>query len=104
MIPFLLILLVTVGLILYSAAAWGFVFYKFYYWFVLSVFTGLPLPYINLSQAIGLYLMVSLIKNLPARELKEENYANSAIKDLGVSIVLPWVVLLIGWLVMSTIM
>jgi|WetSurMetagenome_2_1015567.scaffolds.fasta_scaffold346533_2 hypothetical protein len=104
MIPFLLILLVTVGLILYSAASWGFVFYKFYYWFVLSVFTGLPLPYISISQAIGLYLMISLVKTLPTRELKEDNYENSVGSDLIKSLILPWVVLLVGWLVMVTIM
>jgi hypothetical protein len=104
MIPFLFVLLVAVGLVLYSAASWGFVLYKFYYWFVYSVFTGLPLPLITISQAIGLYLMLTLFKSIPTRELKEDNYKNGVGKDLLITLLYPWMVLLIGWVVMVTIM
>jgi hypothetical protein len=46
--------------IIYNSFSWGFVLYKFYYWFLLPVFTSLPL--IDFYQAVGLMLFISLFK------------------------------------------
>lgn len=57
----ILIVISVCGVITYHAFAWGFVFYKFYYWFVLPVFNNLPV--INFHQAIGLAFFTTLFKN-----------------------------------------
>jgi len=80
----------------YGATVWGLVFYKFWYWFLLPVFT--QLPEITYLQAIGLMCFVSVLKV----GLKSENYQKEDQKKwVGVFVVLllPWATLLLGYIV-----
>jgi hypothetical protein len=77
----------------YGAFTWGLVFYKFYNWFVLPVFT--ILPHITFFQAMGLMMVVSLFHNHVAQE-DDKAKRNKAMLSL---IIAPWVVLFVGWVV-----
>lgn len=48
-------------LLAYLSIAWGFVVYRFWYWFILPVFNNLPA--IDFKQAIGIGIFLNLFKN-----------------------------------------
>jgi len=78
---------------LYNTFSWGLVMLKFWTWFVLPVFTGLPV--ITFYQAIGLIFFISLFKNhIPSfkKELLDVN-------GKSMWLFLPWLTLFFGWLV-----
>lgn len=79
----------------YGAFAWGWVMYKFWYWFVLPVFT--TLPELTIIQCVGLMMFISLFKSYPAQIIKTE-YVNEVGSKL-LSIIAPPLILLVGWLV-----
>lgn len=97
----LLAICVILGLIAimlaYSAFAWGCVTFQFYYWFVLPVFTNLPM--ITLGQAIGLSLFISLFKNHGSSNPVDEKFEWS--KTL-LALLTPWLVLIIGYFIKQT--
>lgn len=92
-----LIILIGVLVIIttYSAFSWGFVFYKFYYWFLLTVFT--TLPHINYYEAVGLMLFVGLFKNHFSKENKEDEV------NWGLFLCYPWISLILGWFILNLI-
>lgn len=89
---FIIILLFLAFAIVYSSLSWGFVFYKFYSWFVLSVFT--TLPEINFWAAVGLMFFVGLFHGNHIAPKETDN--SSAIGTLFFG---PWITLAIGWLI-----
>lgn len=95
----LLFLLGTIAVLafgfFYGAFAWGWVVYKFWYWFVLPVFT--TLPELTIIQCIGLMMFIGLFKAAPAQIIKSE-YVNETSSNV-LPIIAPLVTLLIGWLV-----
>lgn len=79
------------GILIYSSFAWGFVCMKFYYWFILPVFTDLPR--IDFYQAVGLFIFFGLFritthqkKYIDGKEITEKT-------DWIMGVVAPWVVL-----------
>lgn len=85
-----------VFLLLYSPIAWGVVFYYFWYWFLLPVFT--ELPHITLSAAIGLGLFSLLLKRQTGTNIKEKYRDKSFSGYWFPYITLPWIGLFVGWL------
>lgn len=83
------------GALAFGAFAWGYIFYSFWGWFVLPVFTTLPV--INIFQAIGLVMFLDLFKNQVHQVVKPE-YVDSE-KQSVVTILAPVVVFIVGWLV-----
>ena len=81
--------------ILYKSFSWGFVLYKFWYWFLLPVFT--ELPEINFYEAVGLMLFLSLFKNNKVTENENEKINWKQV------FLLPWLTLLIGLLIHNVI-
>jgi hypothetical protein len=77
---------VFAGIYLYTTFTWGLVVYKFWYWFIIPVFT--TVPHVNYIQAIGLMLFISLFKN---------HHSDSKSSNLMLFLT-PWVVLFLGWL------
>ncbi len=91
---FLFVAILAVAL-LYSSVAWGLVMYKFWYWFLLPVFPALP--QINFLQAVGLMFFLSLFKTVETQILKKE-YKDETAGTIG-SLIVPWLTLLMGWVV-----
>jgi hypothetical protein len=80
----------------YSAFSWGFVFFKFWGWFVLPVFTFLPA--INFWQALGLILVTNVISrnySVMKEELIDEG------KSWFMLVCSPWLTLLIAFVIKS---
>ena len=89
--------LAFMGLLLYGAFSWGFVFYKYWNWFVLPVFDNLPV--IAFKEAVGLMLVVGLFKNHISKQF---TYKDDVIKqdiDYVGAFVAPWVVIMLSWIV-----
>lgn len=98
----LFILLGLLGLgaiaIIYSAFAYGFLVYKFYYWFILPVFHDLP--QISIPAAIGIGLFISLFKG--AGSSNDYTYKGETIKSetkWGTLILMPWLTLGAAYLI-----
>lgn len=98
-IGIILVMLVVFGLIIYSAFSWGFVTYKFYYWFVLWLFPELPL--ITFWQAVAVSMLLSLFKNHTQTEVKDE-YKDSTATTINI-LIHPWLVIFAGWVIHSII-
>jgi hypothetical protein len=88
-------LLLIVIAFFYGAFAWGFVCYKFWYWFLLPVFT--TLPEVNLVQCVGLMLFIGLFQHATPQIIKKE-YKDETTQNI-LAVVAPPVVLLVGWIV-----
>lgn len=84
---------VVVALIVYTDLCWGFVCFKFWYWFLLPVFPALPR--VDFWQCVGLYLFISLFHNHIQVSIKKEYKDESA---AWMVFVMPWLVLLFGWI------
>jgi hypothetical protein len=80
-------------LFLYSAFSWGLVMFKFWNWFILPVFVGLPA--ITFIQAVGLMFFMTLFKNHDMPRIKKELLSNDG---TTMSLITPWIVLFLGWL------
>jgi len=93
LIAILGILAVLGVMLLYGGFSWGWVVYKFYYWFIFATFTGLP--DINYWQAIGIGLFISLFKGGSHQVIKKEyvDQSSTYVTWLG-----PWIVLFVGWM------
>jgi hypothetical protein len=77
--------------ILYDAFCWGFVFFKFYCWFVLPVF---DLPTITYHASIGLMIFTVLFKTFGVKSELEDNTTKFI-----VGLIAPWLILSLGWFV-----
>ena len=86
------ITLVAVAL-LYGTFAWGFVLYKFWYWFLLPVFP--ILPHVTILQCVGIFFIIGLFHTPPSQYLKDDYVDKS---KAYVNIFLPPLALLFGWL------
>ena len=83
------------GLMVYDAFSWGFVCFKFWYWFILPIFVTLPV--LSLYSCIGLMFFISLFKNhnlISPKQENEDKYTN-----LTVNLLSPWLILFSGWLI-----
>lgn len=78
----------------YSAFAWGFVTYKFWYWFLLPVFP--ELPEVTLAQCVGIYVFISLFHNHLPQVIKKEYRDDSM--GTWIQILAPVMIYVIGWL------
>lgn len=101
-----IIAVVFAFLVFYGALSWGFVFYKFWEWFLIPAF-ALTFPEVVIHQitfplAVGLLFIVSLFRNQDSQIIKDE-YKNTTATTWGV-LLAPWVTLFIGWLVKSVIL
>lgn len=89
----------VVGILLlilaYGAFSWGYVTFKFWYWFLLPVFP--QMPHITFWQAVGLMMFISLFQNHSSDSIKDE-YKD---KNSGaiVSIIAPWLTWLVGYII-----
>ena len=88
----LLLVLILMGATIYGSLSWGFVLYKFWYWFILPVFVTLPL--ITFWQAVGIFFVIGLF-NVPIPNETKDEYLDKT-KSYG-NILIPWVTLLMGW-------
>ena len=85
----------TVLAFFYGAFAWGFVAYKFWYWFLLPVF---PLvPEVTLIQCVGLMTFMALFHTNAPQIVKKE-FRDETTQNL-LPILAPPLVLLVGWCV-----
>lgn len=82
---------------IYNAASWGLVLFKFWGWFILPIFVGLPV--ISFAQAVGLMFFISLFKNIAVDSVKDEYKDNT--KGAIMILIAPWVTLFFGWLAYS---
>ncbi len=94
---YLLVVLGVVALIalslVYASFSWGFVLYKFYGWFLLPVFTDLPV--VDYWQAVGLMFIVMLFKNTDSGirdEYKNEHHHYYVF-------LAPWISFVFGWFI-----
>lgn len=92
--------IVGIGLLmLYSAFSWGFVFYKYYYWFILPVFT--TMPHIAFVQAVGLMMFVGLFKTIDGTEMHIDGKKVEKKPAYVLAVILPWLVLGIAYFIKS---
>ena len=91
------IITLIVLLILYSSFSWGFALYKFWYWFILPVFP--MLPEITFWHAVGLFLFIGFFRIGDGQVIKDE-YKEKTTGTI-MSIILPWVTLLMGYILKS---
>lgn len=91
------IITLIVLLILYSSFSWGFALYKFWYWFILPVFP--MLPEITFWHAVGLFLFIGFFHIGDGQVIKDE-YKEKTTGTI-MSIILPWVTLLMGYILKS---
>jgi hypothetical protein len=89
--------LIIIGVFfIYDTLSWGLVLYKFWGWFVLPVF--ITLPALTFVQALGLMFVVGLFKsNFSGENIKDE-YKKNKNGSLIISLCMPWVTLIFGWL------
>ena len=92
-------LLLFAGAILYFSFSWGFVLFKFWYWFLLPVF--ITLPHIEYYQAIGLLLFISLSKSSSKADTMKKEFKDSekSISAAIVTFLAPWIVLCTGYFI-----
>jgi hypothetical protein len=92
-----IILVILIGIIfIYDTLSWGLVLYKFWGWFVLPVFTTLPV--LTFTQALGLMFVVGLFKSHFAGENIKDEYKKDKYSQTIVLFILPWLTLIFGWL------
>lgn len=86
--------------ILYGSFVWGFVMYKFWYWFILPVFP--MLPHISFWQAVGLMFFIGLFKNHTSnRSIKEDYLKDDKSSTFVAGLIIPWAILAIAAIVNS---
>lgn len=77
------------------AISWGFVCFKFWVWFILPIFPMLPI--LTFLQCVGLMFFISLFK--PQYSVKDKKDEVVKVKDILSSLILPWIVLCIAWII-----
>jgi len=92
LIAVILVILLVAGMFVYHTLSWGLVLFKFWGWFVLPVFTTLPV--ITFAQAIGLMFVIGLFtgtSEIIKKEYKEE-------WSVWIGLAYPWLTLIFGWI------
>jgi hypothetical protein len=100
MLEALAILLGVIALLVialfYSTLSWGLVLYKFWYWFLLPVFT--TLPQVDFYQCAGLFLFISLFKKHSAVANVKDEYTKESTTTVNViNFLMPWLMLGLGY-------
>jgi thiol:disulfide interchange protein len=83
------IAVVLLGLIIYDAFSYGFLFLKLYTWFLLPVFPMMPV--IGFWEAVGLAFFTCVFRRPKSHKNKDEEID-------WTNLFTPWVVLLIAWI------
>ena len=100
MVKFLLslsgIIIGALSAIAYSVLSWGYVCFIFWEWFVVPVFTTLPI--ITYYQSVGLIVFTTVLKNLDINENEKDT------KYVVGAIIAPWLIFMIGGFVKFIIM
>jgi hypothetical protein len=91
---FLTALLVVGVLVIYLSFSWGLVAFKFYGWFVLPYFEGLP--EFSITHFVGFILFIGVMTHKSSTHLKKE-FEDEGMKMVSV-ILGPWITLFCGWL------
>ena len=95
LIALIIIVVLIVGLVLYSSFSWGYVSSIIYKWFILSQFPELPL--IQWWQFAGIMFFINcFIHDTTTHYLKDEVKDNS--KSLTTSLLSPWLLLFGAWI------
>lgn len=83
----------------YSIFSYGFVLFKFWYWFLLPVFV--TLPQITYYQAIGIMIFIGLFQKLKMeKHFKKDVIDKEKGKyDVYTALLMPWATLVLGYLV-----
>ncbi len=89
------LIVLTIVLLFYAPLAWGFVLYKYWYWFLLPIAPEfiIEITYIN---AVGIWLMTTFVKHITFKDLKVEE--DDKYKNFITTLTMPWITLGIGWL------
>lgn len=90
-----LVALLVLIVVAYDAASWGWVFFKFYHWFVLPVYVGIA--DVTFAQSVGLVMFLTLFKTWAYT--KEEVKDDEKVKKISAALLRPWLVLLTGYIV-----
>jgi len=92
-----IIFIVFIGIMfVYDALSWGLVMYKFWGWFVLPVFTTLPV--LTFVQALGLMFVIGLFKNHITGDNIKDEYKRNKWESALILLIFPWITLIFGWL------
>lgn len=87
---------VFAGVVVYTSFSWGFVLFKFWYWFLLPVFT--TIPQIDFYQAVGLMFIINLFNRYSAKvSIKDEYLKDNKGTVYTIAFIGPWLVLLVGY-------
>jgi hypothetical protein len=89
------IILLVAFILVYATFAWGFVLWKFWYWFLLPVFPSLP--EVTLVQCVGLMFILSLFHVQTPQMIKKE-YKDESLQNWA-TFLSPLLTLFIGWLI-----
>lgn len=81
--------------LLYGVFAWGYILWKFWYWFLLPVFP--TMPNVTVIECVGLMLIITLFKTHSVQAIKKE-YQDEKLSN-AVSFLAPIIVFLVGWIV-----
>lgn len=84
------------SMLIYTTASWGWLIYKFWYWFLLPVFP--QMPHISFAQALGIMMFLTLFKNHNSEGIKDE-YKEDKWQRTSSILLMPWISLLIGYFV-----
>ncbi len=83
--------------IIYDAFSYGYLLFKFWYWFVLPVFP--QFMHITFYHAVGLFLVILLFKSKDTSDKTINGVEiKSKINWVGM-LAAPWIILGIGWFV-----
>lgn len=92
-----IIFIIIIGILfVYDTFLWGVILYKFWNWFVLPVFTTLPV--LTLVQAIGLMFVINLFKSHFMGENIRDEFKKNKWESPVAILILPWITLIFGWL------
>jgi len=95
---FLGVLALIVLALFYGALTWGLVVWKFWYWFLLPVFT--TLPHVAFIECVGLMMFISLFKSHTAQPIIKDEFATTSNNVVQVfNFLMPWIVLSMGYFV-----
>jgi len=99
MLKFIVIMVLLGGIIAYNLFSWGFLITKFWAWFFIPAinhaFPQILINPINVWIGIAFYLMTCFFKEIP----KEDDIQNTAKTDSWIIILIPWFILIMGWII-----
>lgn len=95
-------LIFAVGLFIiltaYSYMSWGYVAFKFWYWFLVPIFPQVP-P-ITYWMAVGLTFFLMLFKNHNSETIIKDEYKDKSSSTVVMSLLTPWLTLLMGYMML----